>query len=81
MLNKLHREQEAPHAKCVALLVEFIRAVRAQKECIMCGVKLERHGFAAHRPGCATRRADIHIRSIKQSSQPSAQDAPLHRRN
>lgn len=49
MLNKLHRDQEAPHAKCVALLVESIEAVRAQKQCLMCGAKLARRGFAAHR--------------------------------
>jgi hypothetical protein len=77
MLNKLHnREQEAAaHAPCVALLVEFITAVRAQKECIMCGAKLATRGFAAHRPGCATRRADVFIRTVKQeSSQRSAQN-------
>jgi hypothetical protein len=63
MLNKLHDlEQQAAHAQCLALLTEFITAVRAQKGCIMCG---EKRG-GAHRPGCATRRADAFIRSTKE---------------
>jgi hypothetical protein len=38
MINKLHiLEQQAAHAQCLVLLVEFVTAVRGQKVCIMCG--------------------------------------------
>jgi len=38
MLNKLHiLEQQAAHAQCVALLVEFVTAVRGQKVCLKWG--------------------------------------------
>ena len=37
MLNKLHNlEQQAGHAQCLALLVEFVTAVRGEKVCLMC---------------------------------------------
>jgi hypothetical protein len=68
MLNKLHiQEEQAAHAQCLALLVEFTTAVRAQKVCLMCGAKIEgeRH---THTPDCAIRRADIFIRTRIQDS-------------
>jgi hypothetical protein len=61
MLHKLHNPEEAAHAQCLALLVEFVTAVRAEKTCLMCGAKLGTDGLKAHRPGCATRRADAFI--------------------
>ena len=37
MLNKLDNlEQQAGHAQCLALLVEFVTAVRGEKICLMC---------------------------------------------
>jgi hypothetical protein len=65
MLNKLHiLEQQAAHAQCVALLVEFVTAVRGQKVCLKWGGK---HAHR-HTPGCAIRRADVFIRSTKEES-------------
>jgi hypothetical protein len=64
MLHKLHnleKAEQAAHAQCLALLVEFVTAVRAEKACLMCGAKLGANGLTAHRPGCATRRADAFI--------------------
>ena len=68
MLSKLHiQEEQAAHAQCLTLLVEFTTAVRAQKVCLMCGAKIagERH---THRPDCAIRRADIFVRTRIQDS-------------
>ena len=63
MLNKLHvQEQQATHAQCLALLVEFTTAVRAQKVCLMCGAKIA-GGSDAHTPECAIRRADAFVRT------------------
>jgi hypothetical protein len=63
MLNKLHvQEQQATHAQCLALLVEFTTAVRAQKVCLMCGAKIA-GGSDAHTPDCAIRRADVFVRT------------------
>ena len=43
MLNKLHRlEQQAAYSQCLALLVEFVKAIRGQKKCLMCSAKLTR---------------------------------------
>jgi hypothetical protein len=61
MLHKLHNLEQAAHAQCLALLVEFVKAVRAEKTCLMCGAKLGVSGPTAHRPGCATRRADAFL--------------------
>jgi hypothetical protein len=67
MLNKLHiLEEQAAHAQCLALLVEFTTAVRAQKVCLMCGAKIERKH--THTPDCAIRRADVFIRTRIQDS-------------
>ena len=58
MLNKLHNlEQQAGHAQCLALLVEFVTAVRGEKVCLMCGKA------PAHTAGCAVRRADAFIKT------------------
>ena len=69
MLHKLHNLEQAAHGQCLALLVEFVTAVRAEKTCLMCGAKLGSDGLTAHRPGCATRRADAFI---------AKHDAPAH---
>jgi hypothetical protein len=58
MLHKLHNLEQAAHAQCLALLVEFVTAVRAEKTCLMCGAKVGVDSLTMHRPGCATRRAD-----------------------
>jgi hypothetical protein len=80
MLNKLHiQEEQAAHAQCLALLVEFTTAVRAQKVCLMCGAKIEgeRH---THTPDCAIRRADIFIRTrIQDSARSGLKLTELHR--
>ena len=68
MPNKLHNlEQQAGHAQCLALLVEFVTAVRGEKVCLMCR-RGERH---AHTPGCAVRRADAFIKT-RDEPQPVA---------
>ena len=68
MLNKLHiLEQQAAHAQCLALLVEFTTAVRAQEVCLMCNAKIA-EGRHDHTPDCAIRRADIFIRTCLQDS-------------
>jgi hypothetical protein len=61
MLHKLHNLEQAAHAQCLALLVEFVTAVRAEKTCLMCGAKVGANRLSTHRPGCATRRADAFI--------------------
>ena len=69
MLNKLHSlEQQAGHAQCLTLLVEFLKAVRAQKECLMCGAKVPGGGLKGHELGCAIRRADAFIKSLDKGS-------------
>ena len=66
MLNKLHSlEQQAAQAQCLALLVEFVKAVRAQKVCPMCRAKA---GGKGHELGCAMLRADAFIKSTKVQS-------------
>ena len=60
MLSKLHSvEQQAAQAQCVALLVEFVKAVRAQKVCLMCKAKAGRKGHELGR----MLRADAFIKS------------------
>jgi hypothetical protein len=63
MPHKLHNQEkagQAAHAQCLALLVEIVAAIKAEKTCLMCGAKLGGSG-AQHRPGCATRRADAFL--------------------
>lgn len=68
MLNKLHiLEQQAAHAQCLALLVEFTTAVRAQEVCLMCNAKIA-GGRHTHTTDCAIRRADVFIRTRLQDS-------------
>ena len=68
MLTRLHiREQQAAHAQCLALLVEFTTAVRAQKVCLMCGATIA-GGSDAHTPDCAICRADSFVRTRIQDS-------------
>jgi hypothetical protein len=60
MLNKLQiLEQQAAHAQCLALRVEFVTAVRGQQVCLMCGGR-KHH---PHTQGCAVRRADAFIKT------------------
>ena len=66
MLNKLHQlEQQAAQDQCLALLVEFVKAVRALEDCPMCDAAVPGSGLKGHEPGCAIRRADAFIKSSK----------------
>jgi hypothetical protein len=63
MPKKSHKlEQEATHAQCLALLVEFVKAVRAGETCLMYSEKVGRRSLEKHGLGCAVRRAHAFIR-------------------
>jgi hypothetical protein len=51
-----------------SLLVEFVKAVQALGECLMCGAKVPGGGLQGHELGCAIRRADGFIKSLDSHS-------------
>ena len=56
-----YSSREATHAQCLALLVEFVKAVRTPAPVSCAKRRFPETGSKDHGPGCAIRRADAFI--------------------